>query len=111
MLDLAAEQPIALKDACRLVPPARNGHRTHLSTLLRWILTGARSPAGGRVRLEAVRIGSRWMTSREALQRFAEALTPRLDAGSVSTTPALRTPTERRRASERAARELEQLGV
>ncbi len=45
--------------------------------VLRWILHSARNPAGEIVRLEAVRLGSRWMTSREALQRFAEQLTPK----------------------------------
>jgi hypothetical protein len=106
MLDLTTEQPLPLKDLCRLVPPGRGGKRTHISTLLRWILQGARGPAGELVRLEAIRLGNRWMTSREALQRFAEALTPRADA-----TPPPRTPTARRRAAERAGQELERLGI
>jgi hypothetical protein len=108
MFDTTAEKPIPLAEACKLVPPARQGKRTHLSTLLRWILRGARNPAGGIVRLEAVRLGSRWMTSREALQRFAEALTPSTD------TPAPATPCttgQRRRASERAAAELDRIGI
>jgi hypothetical protein len=48
------------------------------------------------------------MTSREALQRFAERLTPRAD-GAGRTVP--RGPDNRRRASERAAAELEKLGA
>jgi hypothetical protein len=60
------------------------------------------------VRLEAVRLGNRWMTSREALQRFTERLTPRIDDNPV---PAPRPAARRRRASERAEAELERLGV
>jgi hypothetical protein len=108
VIDTTIEAPIPLSEAAKLIPPARQGKRTHLSTLLRWILRGARNLAGEVVRLEAIRLGSRWMTSREALQRFAERLTPRTDAHAP---PAPRTPTARRRASERAAAELEKIGI
>jgi hypothetical protein len=108
MLDLTAETPISLAAATKLIPPGRNGKRCHLSTPLRWIFKGAKAPDGTLVKLEAIRLGGRWMTSREALQRFAERLTPRLDDD-----PALapRTNTRRQRASERAAADLERLGV
>src|SRR5207253_5918892 len=76
MLDLTHEQPIPLAIAAALVPPARNGKRTHFQTLYRWVIHGATGPSGTRIRLEAIRLGGRWMTSREALQRFAERLTP-----------------------------------
>jgi hypothetical protein len=109
VIDLAVETAIPLKDAARLVPPGRNGRKTHLSTLIRWITIGARSPAGERVRLEAVRLGGRWLTSREALQRFAAALTPVADCPPAPAPPP-RTPAARRRATERAGRELERLG-
>jgi hypothetical protein len=109
MLDTTAETPIPLKTAARLIPPARNGKKTHLSTLLRWVTAGARSPSGERVRLEAVRLGGRWMTSREALQRFAERLTPRLD--TAESTATLRTPGQRQHAAEQAVRELDKLGI
>src|SRR5215471_11513255 len=108
MLDLTTETPIPLKAACALVPPARSGKRCHLSTLLRWILKGAKGPGGECVRLEAARLGNRWFTSREALQRFAERLTPQFDAAPAA---APRTPTARRRAAERAGQELEKLGI
>jgi hypothetical protein len=108
MIDLSTETPVPLADAAKLIPPARSGKRTHLSTLLRWILTGATGPDGSRVRLEAVRLGNRWMTSRSALQRFVAALTPRLDAQPAE---GQRCHSHRRRASERAASELERRGV
>ncbi len=108
MLDLTVESPIRLDEAARIVGKGRGGRPTHFSTILRWILTGVKGPAGNHVRLDAVRIGGSWRTSREALQRFTEALTPRLDGGPA---PAPRSPTARQRASDRAARELEQLGI
>jgi hypothetical protein len=108
MIDLSLEQPIPLAEACRLVPPGRGGKKTHLSTLLRWILRGTKAPGGQTVRLEALRLGGRWVTSREALQRFAETLTPRMDVGAAA---GPLTEAKRRKASERAAAELEKLGV
>jgi hypothetical protein len=107
VLDLATETPLPLTAAAKLVPPGRNGKRTHLSTLLRWILQGAKRPDGEVVRLEAVRLGARWFTSREALQRFAEGLTPNLDRPA----PAPRSPGMRERAAARAGRALDRLGI
>jgi hypothetical protein len=108
MIDLTTESPIPLAAAAALIPPARNGRRTHLSTLLRWVLRGAKGPDGAPVRLEAVRIGGRWMTTRAALQRFTERLTPRLDGAPP---PAARSDSARRQAGTRAAAELERLGL
>jgi hypothetical protein len=107
VIDLTHEQPLPLSEAARRLPPYR-GKATHLSTVLRWVLTGARGPAGEKIRLEAIRLGGRWLTSAEALQRFAERLTPNLHPAP---TPAPRTPTARRRASEQAAKKLEALGI
>jgi hypothetical protein len=109
MLDITVETPLPLNTAAGLIPPARNGKKTHLSTLMNWIRRGARSPSGERVRLEAVRLGGRWMTSREALQRFAEQLTPRLE--TPASTATARTPGQRQHAAERAARELNKFGI
>jgi hypothetical protein len=108
MIDLSSEPPISLAAAARLIPPARKGKRTHLSTLLRWILTGAKAPDGTVVRLDAIRLGGRWMTSAAALQRFAEQLTPRLDSPAP---PDVRTPTQRQRACDQASRNLEKAGI
>lgn len=108
MIDLAAEIPIPLAAAAKLIPPGRGGKKTHLSTVLRWILDGAPGPGGARIRLEALRLGGRWMTTREALQRFAERLTPRLDGDATTTS---RTPGRRQRASDKATRELEKIGI
>jgi hypothetical protein len=70
-------------------------------------LKGAKAPTGDMVKLEALRLGSRWVTSSVALQRFCEALTP-----SATNNPVLtRTPKHRRRAVERAEQELKNLGI
>jgi len=108
MLDLQTENPIPLITAAKLVPPSRSGKRTHISTLMRWILTGSKSPSGKVVRLEAIRLGGRWLTSREALLRFSERLTPQFDGEPA---PPPRSPAARTRASERAAKQLDAIGI
>ena len=42
----------------RGIPPSRGGRRTHPSTLLRWARRGVVGPAGERIKLPLVRIGS-----------------------------------------------------
>jgi len=42
---------------------------TNLSTIVRHITKGVKTP-GGVVKLEASRIGGRWTTTREAVERF-----------------------------------------
>jgi hypothetical protein len=107
MIDLTNETSLSLAQAARLLPTGRGGRPVTLSCLLRWVLRGARSPSGEIVRLGAVRLGGRWITSREALQRFADALTPKLNDAEAKP----RTQAARERASDRAGRELEKLGV
>jgi hypothetical protein len=108
VIDLSTETPLSLAAAAAQTPPGRNGKRCHLSTILRWILRGAKAPDGTLVKLEALRLGGRWLTSREALQRFAENLTQRVpdEPRQLPCGPA-----GRRRASEAAAAELKRLGL
>jgi hypothetical protein len=108
MLDLTRETPIPLAAATKLVPPGRNGKRTHFSTLLRWILQGVKSPSGELVRLEGARLGHRWFTTCEAIQRFSDRLTPNFEAEAV---PAPRTPTQRERATARAQERIAEAGI
>lgn len=107
-IDISAEQTISLTEATWLLPSGRKGRPVHLSCVLRWITNGSSAPGGRRVRLEAVRLGGRWITSREALARFAEALTPRFDQESA---PAPRSPSKRQQASQHAAKQLESIGI
>jgi hypothetical protein len=90
MIDIHSEPLLPLSEAASLVPAACRGKKTHLSTVLRWILDGVRGPDGTRVRLEGVRLGRRWMTTRTSLQRFAERLTPQI--GAATTPPPLSHP-------------------
>jgi hypothetical protein len=108
MVDITSESLISLTQAARVLPPGRRGRPVSLSCVLRWVSEGLPGPSGERVRLEAVRLGGRWLTSREALQRFSERLTPRADGEAR---PAPRGPEQRRRASDRAAAELERRGL
>jgi hypothetical protein len=98
VIDLSTESILSLSQAARLLPPSRGDRPATLSCLLRWVLHGVRAPSGAQVRLEAIRLGGRWVSSREALQRFAEALTPRL----TDPAPSPQAPAARQRASERA---------
>ena len=107
MIDLTSETLISLIQAARLLPPGRGNRPATLTCLLRWVRCGVRAPSGELVRLEAVRLGPRWVTSREALQRFAEALTPRI--GDAPPLP--RGSAAQQRASDRAAQQLDDLGI
>lgn len=102
-IDLMSETTLSLTDACRRLPAGRNGKRPTISCLIRWIVDGTPGPHGTRVRLEGLRVGGKWITSTEALQRYAETLTPRLDNEPC---PAPRTPGQRDRANQRAGKRL-----
>jgi hypothetical protein len=102
---LRGEKLISLAAAARLLPGHRGGNHVHPATLSRWIAKGTRTPDGRLVRLEAVRAGSRWLTTAEAVGRYIERLTP-----AVSTDN-LRSPSARRRASDAASRALGEMGA
>jgi hypothetical protein len=106
-IDLRTETLLGLAQAARRVPSGRQDRPVNPSTLFRWIHDGVKLAGGRIVRLEGIRLGGRWLTSLEALQRFAEAQTPEL----TETPPLPRTPAHRRRDSERAGAELEKLGI
>jgi hypothetical protein len=106
--NLLGETLLSLYEAARRLPPGRRGRPVSFSCVLRWITDGIPGPDGRRVKLEAVRVGGRWLTSEEALARWAERLTPRLDSEPA---PGTRSATRRGRDSERAARELDRAGI
>lgn len=72
--EIAAGDCLTLSDASRIFSAGR-GKRVHSSTFLDYIRAGCRTKIGDIVKLEAVRFGSRWLTSRAALARFMSALT------------------------------------
>jgi len=87
MIDLAAETLLTLEEA---------GARLLVSkaTLYRWITQGSKG-----IKLDAVKVGDRWRTSEEALQRFSDSLTPKQET-SNSPGPSIRTPNQRRPCKE-----------
>src|SRR5947209_1904698 len=107
-IELRNETTISLSQAARLLPPGRRGRPVTLSCVLRWVLDGVKLPSGEVVRLEAVRLGGRWITSVEALERFADRQTPRLGDAS---TKSFRTPVPRSRAAQRADKHLAAIGI
>jgi hypothetical protein len=76
-MDLRTETCITLAAVARMLPPGRAGKPITISCVLKWIIDGVKTPAG-QVRLEAVRVGGRWITSVEAVERFAARQTPEL---------------------------------
>jgi hypothetical protein len=83
----------------------------HPCTLGRKVMVGDKTPIG-RIKLRAVRFGSKWLTTQAAVDEYLAAVTAaHLGTADASTSvDAIRTPTARKRASEAAARELEKLG-
>lgn len=109
---LMTETIISLSEAARRLPASRGRGRACPSTIWRWITAGVRMPNDQRLRLEGIRMGGRWLTTVEALIRFAERQTAiRQPDPDGSQMPFFRTPTQRRRANEAAARQLEKMGL
>ena len=99
-IDPNSEILISLTEAARSLPTRRGGKRPHVSCIYRWTTAGCRG-----VILESLQCGGTRCTSKEALTRFMEALTYGADR------PAVRSPTNRRRAAERAIETLIREGV
>jgi hypothetical protein len=105
MINSRTEEILSLTEAAKRLPIRRGGKRPHVSCLYRWTVTGCRG-----VVLESIAIGGTRCTSAEALQRFFDRLSSKSQT-PVEPAPAGRTHAQRSRANERAARELERLGV
>jgi hypothetical protein len=112
MFDLTTERRIGLHEAAKLYPSFRSNRPTHISTPLRHITKGVKLPNGDVVRLEGARLGGRWTTTVEAVERFMERLTTgALGDAPGSPTPPIRTTRQRRRELERIDRELDAAGI
>lgn len=96
---------ISLSQAAARFPGHRGTARLHPATLTRWILKGAIAVDGRRVKLEATRVGCRWLTTVPALERFAEALSTAPESAPARST------TARQKASDRATAELRAMGA
>jgi hypothetical protein len=111
MIDSATEELITFAQVADELPRRRKGRKTHVSTFYRWATIGCRG-----VVLETIQIGGSRCTSREALQRFFEALSQRRQAGPVGggqTGPSVgrRTIAQRQRQSAEAGRKLAKQGA
>jgi hypothetical protein len=106
---ILGEHVLGLSQAANRIPAHRGRGRISAATVWRWAHVGVTTQDGRKVHLEAIRLGGRWVTSVEALARFAAAQTPQADAKHVPTSP-LPTPTRRQRAAQRAGEALDQLG-
>jgi hypothetical protein len=106
--DLMSETVLTMAQAARRFPPSRLGHPVSPATISRWCRRGVKVPGVGTVFLEAVRLSGRWLTTVEAISRFAARQTPVLE---VSPPAPPRTPRVRERAAARAEAELRSLGI
>jgi DNA-binding XRE family transcriptional regulator len=104
--EIANGQDMSLQEAARILPSSRSGVRAHFSTIFRWVLKGVKLPDGQNVKLEAARLGGKWVTTKAALMRFMAAQTPNPD--QPSPLRHVRTPTQRQRHLERVERELDE---
>jgi hypothetical protein len=99
MIDSTHETLLTLKQAARTVP-GRSGRHPHVATIYRWATRGVRG-----VILETLQVGGTKCTSREALQRFFEAITEPQGPRSFP-----RTAAQARRERE-IEEELDRLGI
>jgi hypothetical protein len=72
--ELTRGEGLSLAAAAALLPASPRGRPPTAGTLARWAADGVLRKGGGRVRLEALRVGGRLYTSRPALVRFLAAL-------------------------------------
>jgi hypothetical protein len=112
MFDLSTERRIGLREAAKLYPSFRNNRPTHISTPLRHITKGVRLANGEVVRLEGARLGGRWTTTIEAVERFMQRLTDAaLDVPKDTAATPIRMTRQRRRQLDQVDRQLDTAGL
>ena len=82
-----------------------SGTPCNFSTAYNLVSKGCHLPDGTRLPLEAVRVGGRWITSKQAIERFVVALTEAW-SGRAPGAPTITTKQERSRRLEQADAEL-----
>jgi hypothetical protein len=91
------EELLPLCHAAKYFPiTAKSGKPPCAASIARWVTIGVKSVAGETVKLEAVKIGHGWATSREATRRFLER---------INAVPPTR-PTETRKRQQDAAEKI-----
>lgn len=106
--EILAGDCLSTTQAARLIP-AKKGQSSKLNpaTLFRWVTIGCKTPDGRIVKLEAARLGCRYMTSRGAIARFMRALS---EQPASMDTPRPRSASARDRAAAAAEKKLIELG-
>jgi hypothetical protein len=95
--------PLGKVPAQTFLPRRRGGKKLNVATVYRWATSGVQG-----VRLETVGVGGTLCTSRSALLEFFQRLAPRCSDSTVAPT---RTPNQRQRAADKAAKQLEAAGI
>lgn len=80
-IDILREELVSFRQLAASLPRRRKNRPIHTSTIHRWRRPGLRG-----VRLDAVRIGGAWHTSREAFARFCEQMTATDQVASLPVT-------------------------
>ena len=78
-IDIAHEHLVTFSELARSLPRRRGDRPVHVATIHRWRSRGLKG-----IRLEAIRIGGAWHSSREAFGRFADRLTAQVEAAEVA---------------------------
>jgi len=104
MIDLSTETVVCPADAAKTLPCRRSGKRCNVATIYRWMTNGVRG-----IKLESICVGASRCTSKEALQRFFDALTAQADGQPVQQPQRL--TKSRRKQIEAAEKRLEKAGV
>ena len=99
-IDLRSEQLLSLPQAAGRFPPFRLGRPVNPSTVWRWIAVGVKLKEGRRIKLGAIRLAGRWLTSIEAIERFVHAQTPHSTSADAPT-PRTTRQRQRQRAGSR----------
>lgn len=106
---LQNECVVTFSEAAKVLPRV-NGRRPHASTIWRWARKGVQG-----VKLETRRLGGRFVTSVEALERFSKALADvDLPDRAPKTAPATnrpRTELQRQRDIQQAEADLAKAGI
>jgi hypothetical protein len=87
-----------------------NNEPAHFSTVFLAVTKGTQLPDKSRLRLEAIRIGGRWVTSRQAIGRYVAVLTEAW-TDPKSGAPIIPTLKETDRRLAKANAELSALGI
>ena len=103
--DVVSEKLISFAQAAAMFPSSRRDRPVSPSCIWRWFRHGVRLANGQVVRLEAVKVAGRHLTSVEAVRRFVAS--QQIDDAAVpdrptENRPTSRSPARRQRDSERA---------